>query len=84
MRKIFAWTLAVLLIVIGAASLIRTENPPAQMAVDNTSSLVIGEGEVCAPYVPQGTVEYDASWTGVYPEIEAYEKPYSTATFALG
>ncbi len=84
MKKILAWALVMLLVALGAASLIRTENNPAQVAAEDTSSLVIGEGEVCAPYVPQGTVEYDASWTGVYPEIEAYDKLYSTATFALG
>lgn len=41
-------------------------------------------GEVCLPYSPEGQVVYDSKWTGQYPEIEAYDKPFATITFGMG
>jgi len=48
------------------------------------SPLEIGAGPSCPPYTPEGQVIYDSQWTGEYPEIEQYNKEYSTATFGMG
>lgn len=44
----------------------------------------LSSGQVCLPYSPMGQVVYEAEWTGQYPEIEAYDKPYQTVTFGMG
>jgi len=42
------------------------------------------KGPICLPYTPQGSVTYNSEWTGAYPAIEAYNKPFKTITLAMG
>lgn len=42
------------------------------------------KGEVCLPYTPQGSVIYNSEWSGSYPSIESYDKPFNTMTLAMG
>ena len=42
------------------------------------------EGEVCLPYSPEGSVVYNSEWSGTYPLIEAFDKPFKTVTLAMG
>lgn len=73
MSRLWCFLLVIVLIISGCTS-----------EDEQTFTQLSQEGEVCLPYSPNGLVVYESEWTGEYPEIEKYDKPYDTITFGMG
>lgn len=84
-KSAFAVIVLLLLIFTGLFGLIQDKEPADMAPTEGTAqSIVLEEGAVCKPYIPEGRVVFESEWTGVFPEIEKYDKDYATATFGMG
>jgi hypothetical protein len=84
-KGIISAAVLLLFIFAGAFGFFQSDRPVDREPAEGPASpIVLEEGAVCKPYNPEGDVVYDSEWTGVFPEIEKYDKDYATATFGMG
>lgn len=84
-KRILSAAVLILLIFAGALGLSQYDRPVDMEPAEGLASpIVLEERAICKPYNPEGDVVYDSEWTGVFPEIEKYDKDYATATFGMG